>query len=134
MRGLTLRPHGTIPKPFIFCCLAGILWFVSHELVSQFQPFRAGRWPLQAFARHVIHNSLQVVRVIAFCPSSCAICLRDRPTREQATRLPCGHLYCPECIAGWLGNRCTCPVCRYELQAGDVIDKPGQQSQADLRA
>jgi hypothetical protein len=32
--------------------------------------------------------------------------------------VPCGHLFCKECLAGWLDRNSTCPLCRYEHPSG----------------
>ena len=45
----------------------------------------------------------------------CAICLTDQKIGQLATRMPCGHLFCNECLQGWLVKSNTCPVCRYEV-------------------
>ncbi|KAI8873960.1 hypothetical protein GQ42DRAFT_113769, partial [Ramicandelaber brevisporus] len=42
----------------------------------------------------------------------CAIC---RDTMFQAKVLPCGHLFHAGCIASWLDQHSSCPVCRISL-------------------
>jgi len=49
----------------------------------------------------------------------CAICLSDQKLGQTATRMPCGHLFCNECLKGWLIKSNTCPVCRYEVETDD---------------
>merc|ERR1719359_1837159 len=48
--------------------------------------------------------------------AECPICLQTQVLGGEATKLPCGHLFCRSCVTQWLQNRCTCPVCRYELE------------------
>jgi hypothetical protein len=48
--------------------------------------------------------------------SECAICLEPQIVGNAATKLPCAHLFCRDCIVDWLRKNCTCPVCRYELE------------------
>ena len=50
----------------------------------------------------------------------CSICAG---VLEDAVITPCGHSFCDECLNIWLErpNTRTCPSCRAELRAGDVI-------------
>ena len=54
----------------------------------------------------------------------CAICLADQKIGQIATKLPCGHIYCPECLKPWLLKSCSCPVCRFELETDDAQYEP----------
>ena len=45
----------------------------------------------------------------------CVICLDNFKTDEKIIKLPCNHIYHPECIQDWLKNNITCPLCRNEL-------------------
>ena len=45
----------------------------------------------------------------------CVICLDNFKTDEKIIKLPCNHIYHPECIQEWLKNNITCPLCRNEL-------------------
>jgi len=51
---------------------------------------------------------------------SCCICLDMHEAGSSATRLPCGHLFCRECIADWLRRHCICPMCRFEMPTDDA--------------
>lgn len=51
--------------------------------------------------------------------AECAICLNDQKIGQMATRMPCGHLFCNECLRIWLVKSNTCPVCRYEVETDD---------------
>lgn len=48
--------------------------------------------------------------------AECAICLSDQKLGQLATRMPCGHLFCGECLRRWLEKSNNCPVCRYEVE------------------
>lgn len=52
--------------------------------------------------------------------AECAICLSDQTIGQLATRMPCGHLFCNECLQRWLVKSNTCPVCRYEVETDDA--------------
>ena len=45
----------------------------------------------------------------------CPICL-DQPSSGYVFRTPCGHEFCPECMAQWLTVAPTCPVCRERVK------------------
>lgn len=50
--------------------------------------------------------------------TTCSICLQES---ENATDLPCGHSFHPECIVPWLLKSSSCPNCRYtEKTSGDT--------------
>lgn len=44
---------------------------------------------------------------------SCSMCME--PARD-ATVIPCGHVYCWRCIAGWLSTKPGCPLCRSDCE------------------
>ena len=47
--------------------------------------------------------------------AECAICLNEQKLGQSAARMPCGHLFCGECLRRWLAKSNMCPVCRYEV-------------------
>jgi hypothetical protein len=53
------------------------------------------------------------------CNKECSICFLEHNVNDTVTRLPCGHFYHRECINEWLRKRCTCPICRWELETED---------------
>ena len=50
---------------------------------------------------------------------NCCVCLEDQLVGTTAIKLPCGHIYHPNCLREWLEKSCTCPVCRFELETDD---------------
>eukprot|EP01062_Namystynia_karyoxenos_P069546 TRINITY_DN65024_c0_g1_i1.p1 TRINITY_DN65024_c0_g1~~TRINITY_DN65024_c0_g1_i1.p1 ORF type:complete len:329 (+),score=74.50 TRINITY_DN65024_c0_g1_i1:100-1086(+) len=56
----------------------------------------------------------------------CAVCLEPFTRGALATRLPCRHCFCPDCIREWLGHHGTCPTCR-----AAVRDLPSPRAGAD---
>ena len=51
--------------------------------------------------------------------SKCAVCKEVFELCAEVKRMPCNHLYHPDCIFPWLQEHNTCPVCRYELPTDD---------------
>ncbi|GMH73288.1 hypothetical protein TrRE_jg1613, partial [Triparma retinervis] len=58
----------------------------------------------------------------------CCVCLEENAIGSTVKRLPCGHLFHPQCIDGWITHHCTCPVCRYELDTDDAAYNRGRLS------
>lgn len=54
----------------------------------------------------------------------CAICMEEMDINQ--TRLACSHGYHQECIARWLEQKSTCPICRHE-----VAIEPNLRTQGD---
>ncbi|KAH9505142.1 hypothetical protein Btru_059664, partial [Bulinus truncatus] len=50
----------------------------------------------------------------------CSICMDDFELDIEVRKLPCDHLYHPECIIKWLELHGTCPVCRKDLNGFDT--------------
>jgi len=43
----------------------------------------------------------------------CAVCLAHQ---ERPLRLPCGHVFCGECVVPWLKKCALCPMCREDMR------------------
>ena len=50
---------------------------------------------------------------------TCSVCHDGFTVGQVARQLPCGHLFCPDCIEEWLKLHRSCPLCRRE-----VVDVP----------
>lgn len=53
------------------------------------------------------------------CNKECSICFLEFNINDKVPRLPCGHFFHGECINEWLQKKCTCPICRWELETED---------------
>jgi hypothetical protein len=48
---------------------------------------------------------------------NCCVCIMDIAKGKDTIMLPCGHMFHADCIKKWLGNKCSCPVCRFDLES-----------------
>lgn len=44
----------------------------------------------------------------------CAVCFA---CPDQAMRLPCGHVFCTQCVVPWLSRCSLCPMCRQDFHS-----------------
>jgi len=49
----------------------------------------------------------------------CVICFDEHIIGQTACKLPCGHIFHPECLKDWLAKQASCPICRYEVETDD---------------
>eukprot|EP00038_Savillea_parva_P030316 m.77000 g.77000 ORF g.77000 m.77000 type:complete len:488 (+) comp9108_c0_seq1:61-1524(+) len=52
----------------------------------------------------------------------CCICLDDFHQGDKVATLPCNHEFHSPCIAPWLEQQCTCPLCKRDLIEGSGED------------
>lgn len=64
---------------------------------------------------------------------TCIVCCEVLECSEVVKRLPCGHLYHPNCVEPWLKRHCTCPTCRYELPTDDADFEEGRLERMKTR-
>ena len=63
----------------------------------------------------------------------CCICFEEHKIRDKVSRLPCAHIYHPQCIVQWLVKNNTCPQCRYELPTDNVVYERGRMERMKAR-
>lgn len=63
----------------------------------------------------------------------CCICFEEHKIRDRVSRLPCAHIYHPQCIVQWLVKNNTCPQCRYELPTDNVVYERGRMERMKAR-
>nr|AEE62818.1 unknown [Dendroctonus ponderosae] len=49
----------------------------------------------------------------------CPVCLKEFPSHDKVKKMPCKHVFHPDCILPWLSKTNSCPVCRFELPTDD---------------
>ncbi|XP_013682752.2 E3 ubiquitin-protein ligase SIRP1-like [Brassica napus] len=52
----------------------------------------------------------------------CSVCLDEFERGVEAKEMPCKHKFHVKCIVPWLEIHSSCPVCRFELPAGNDDD------------
>ncbi|XP_038217409.1 E3 ubiquitin-protein ligase RNF181 [Zerene cesonia] len=78
-----------------------------------------GEWPrLPPPASKEAVNKLPEV-VMSDEDKSCPICLKNFEKNEKAKKMPCNHIFHPNCILVWLEKTNSCPFCRHELPTDD---------------
>jgi hypothetical protein len=65
--------------------------------------------PTRPDAVKTVHYSDDIAQTV------CSICLCDFAAGSDLSSLPCGHLFHPDCVACWICDHPSCPVCRHSL-------------------
>ena len=55
---------------------------------------------------------------------NCVICLEDFKNGDNATVLPCIHLFHTDCIKNWLKTQNCCPICKFKLTGENLNSQP----------
>nr|XP_019044725.1 hypothetical protein I302_06638 [Kwoniella bestiolae CBS 10118]OCF23655.1 hypothetical protein I302_06638 [Kwoniella bestiolae CBS 10118] len=45
----------------------------------------------------------------------CPVCKDDFAVGDEVVRIPCAHIFHPDCLVPWLKQNGSCPVCRFSL-------------------
>ncbi|KAK9116836.1 hypothetical protein Sjap_015783 [Stephania japonica] len=46
---------------------------------------------------------------------NCRVCLENMEIGTEVTRMPCSHIFHPNCIDEWLDRHHVCPLCKYRM-------------------
>lgn len=65
-------------------------------------------------------EELETVNVLGHEMSLCTICKEEMFLGEEATRMPCSHLFHKQCLQGWLKTANSCPLCSLQLPTSNV--------------
>ena len=55
---------------------------------------------------------------------NCVICLEDFKNGDNATVLPCIHIFHTECVKNWLKTQNCCPICKFKLTGENLNSRP----------
>ncbi|KAL1407366.1 hypothetical protein Q8F55_006788 [Vanrija albida] len=58
----------------------------------------------------------------------CPVCKDDYTIGEEVIRIPCGHIFHPDCLVPWLEVNGSCPVCRASLVSEEDGNQPAASS------
>lgn len=53
--------------------------------------------------------------------TSSEICILCMDNRKDVSAIPCGHIFCWECILEWLTTKNECPICREPSKPSNVV-------------
>ena len=60
----------------------------------------------------------------------CTICMDDLGVGEEVSVLPCKHWFHDKCVASWLRQHNTCPICRTSITDGAESRRGGAEGAA----
>ncbi|KAK1528209.1 hypothetical protein CPAR01_12767 [Colletotrichum paranaense] len=94
---------------------------------STLSPYSLPRLPRKARIAKLTRGKLESLAKVAEA-KTCPVCLDDFVAGSVVGQLPCGHVFCSACIELWLlKHSYTCPLCRFNLEAGEVHAKPRER-------
>jgi E3 ubiquitin-protein ligase synoviolin len=53
--------------------------------------------------------------------NTCIICREEMTVESGAKKLPCNHIFHPNCLHSWFQRQQTCPTCRTDVLGGNKI-------------
>lgn len=63
---------------------------------------------------------------------ACPVCQEELEEKTPVLKLPCLHLYHPQCLLPWLEKRNTCPMCRFELPTDTKSEEQRNQTRHNV--
>jgi hypothetical protein len=55
--------------------------------------------------------------------SKCLICLSDFQIGDNASTLPCLHIFHSNCLEKWINQQKWCPICKYDVSLNSLLSK-----------
>merc|ERR1711907_779891 len=79
--------------------------------------------PIAVKTEDRVLDSLETFSFDGHESGNCAVCREQFEEGLQTMRLPCGHLFCRDCVLPWLQQAHTCPTCRHELPGTPIYSR-----------
>lgn len=54
--------------------------------------------------------------------NTCIICREEMTVESGAKKLPCNHIFHPNCLRSWFQRQQSCPTCRTDVLGGEPVN------------
>eukprot|EP00826_Nyctotherus_ovalis_P033742 TRINITY_DN2749_c0_g1_i1.p2 TRINITY_DN2749_c0_g1~~TRINITY_DN2749_c0_g1_i1.p2 ORF type:complete len:246 (-),score=68.33 TRINITY_DN2749_c0_g1_i1:167-904(-) len=110
------RPFAPMPGSFPpFMNYDQLLQYLAERDPNKFGPPPASKTSVESLPTIEVTEDLLKDSEL----NECSICKEEFKRAEKVVRLPCKHLFHPDCIMPWLAQHNSCPTCRFELPTDD---------------
>eukprot|EP00953_Heterococcus_sp_UTEX-ZZ885_P038951 19988-Heterococcus_DN1.PRE.3 len=80
-------------------------------------------------------SSSTVQRSVMITDVKCLVCMTEYESSTVVRELPCGHIYCAECIDGYLAaHTCACPLCKRSVDVASTTSSSSSGSSSAAAA
>jgi Ring finger domain len=80
-------------------------------------------------------SSSTVQRSVMITDVKCLVCMTEYEHSTVVRELPCGHIYCAECIDGYLAaHTCACPLCKRSVDVASTTSSSSSGSSSAAAA
>jgi Ring finger domain len=67
------------------------------------------------------NSNTAAVKSVMITDVKCLVCMTEYEGSTVVRELPCGHIYCAECIDGYLAaHTCACPLCKRSVDVASA--------------
>eukprot|EP00756_Hemistasia_phaeocysticola_P004529 Hpha_TRINITY_DN12871_c0_g1::TRINITY_DN12871_c0_g1_i1::g.24295::m.24295 len=90
---------------------------VIHSFSGMWEELTGGSAPPLRASRQAIADLQRIHVKAGERHENCAVCMETPEEGDELWKMPCAHTYHAACLAPWLEERNTCPICRNALPA-----------------